>query len=830
MLGRDRLAERGNPGNSKPAESMSSAEDESMSAATRCVRRFAPNGKSRMRRTDNGHITACKISDANPNQLIASWSGDYIYSFDILRSPDAADAESQNSDTLIGGESGTKVKETPDRKRKRKQGNASTSSDRVRRSPKPRRSRSAASENGDLALRVRYENGQSEDIAMNDPVVKVPRAEAEEARNSFLNESQKRSSQIAKSVVKIRKLLFDLPDTDLHRRPEDQHDPSCHKANFTVALGFAASVLPDMDEISRSWGYPIDPHDDDIAFNQTLRGHRDSSRRFAQAAGTLAKTLGGKLQTGSSTNPLLQYFKQIDPAPHEGPNPSQREIFSLDFLKAILLWLDGGLQNLLQGFKKSPKQRKDNPRFPVPDEADQGGIDDYLIPYLLRLATCRPILNVDTSRFERDESRQAFASETGAVTAFSSSIRMPLKDLSRAIMPAEEGATVRTLPVAQDKQAALKFWGFKVGRGLLMNAGEGVNYRYVDVAFGGLGTARIDEGRVQEEIDPDEMEDVVEDVSLVTRDFSDNRDTAAPEESAASAINETEGTSSARSMSRDTSTDLDDAGSNADIVLVDDIHDEIADVLAEQDENEDGDGDDNDNRDGDEQDDDGAGDSDEDITAEERQFIFRSASNRGKNREKVDQDISYSSHKRSYAGHCNVRTVKDANFFGLNDEYVVSGSDCGNLFIWDRKTSEIVSILRGDGEIVNVIQGHPYEPVLAVSGIDSTIKIFSSDSRAQEDARKGVNIGYSSNGYTTHSSLSGGRRRARQSGTESENPDGGLESRRRIHEKDSIVQENEVNRRGGNREAFITVRPDGSFHRLRVVEVGFAEWLSWFGG
>lgn len=25
--------------------------------------------------------------------------------------------------------------------------------------------------------------------------------------------------------------------------------------------------------------------------------------------------------------------------------------------------------------------------------------------------------------------------------------------------------------------------------------------------------------------------------------------------------------------------------------------------------------------------------------------------------------------------------VKDVNFYGLNDEYVVSGSDCGHLFI-----------------------------------------------------------------------------------------------------------------------------------------------------
>jgi len=36
------------------------------------------------------------------------------------------------------------------------------------------------------------------------------------------------------------------------------------------------------------------------------------------------------------------------------------------------------------------------------------------------------------------------------------------------------------------------------------------------------------------------------------------------------------------------------------------------------------------------------------------------------------------------------------------------------------------------------VQDHPYEPVLAVSGIDSTVKIFSADKRARRDARRGV--------------------------------------------------------------------------------------------
>ncbi|KAI4152326.1 MAG: hypothetical protein L6R39_001851 [Caloplaca ligustica] len=804
------LAERGGSGSVTPLESMSSAENEAMSAATRCVRRFAPNNKRRMKRTDNGHITACKISDANPNELIASWSGDQIYSFDILRSPDAADGDRQGTESPVGGKSGTRVKATTDRKRKRKQAQAPTSTEQERRDSRPRRSGSATSEAGDLALRVRYENGQSEDIAMSDPVVTVPSAVAEEARESVLNESQQRSLRIAKSVVKIRKLMFSLSDSSTQLSTVTSHDPSGHRTSFTSILGFAAQVIPEMDEISRSWRYPIDPREEDIVFQQTLRGHRDSSRRFVQAAGTLARGLGGRLQTGHPVSHVfLQYFSQIEPAPHEGPNPPQQEIFSFDFLKAILLWLDGGPQALLQGFKRPPNQRKANPRYPIPDEADHGGIDEYLIPYLLRMASSRPIPNVDASRFEKDEYRQVFPSETGAVIAFSSSIQMELKDLSRAIMPSVEDPSTGATPVAQDKKAALNFWGFKVGRGLLMNAGKGINFQYVDIAFGGLGTARIDEGREQEDIDPDEMEDVVHSVSVVTQRPAENGDNAPHEESAPSVADGAEQSTAARSTSasREASVDFEDAGSDAEVVLVDDLHNEIAEHMAEHDENEhEMDDDDEDNDDDNDQDDeDDAGDSDEDITAEERQFIFRSASDRGKSREMVEVDVPYSSHTRSYTGHCNVRTVKDANFFGLSDEYVVSGSDSGHVFIWDKRTSELVNILQGDGEIVNVVQGHPYEPVLAVSGIDSTIKIFSPDRRAQDDARAGINVGYGSSGLTTHSSLSGVRRRVRRASSQGENGSKqGLESCKRMDQREQIMRENDVQRQGGMREAYIT--------------------------
>ena len=42
--------------------------------------------------------------------------------------------------------------------------------------------------------------------------------------------------------------------------------------------------------------------------------------------------------------------------------------------------------------------------------------------------------------------------------------------------------------------------------------------------------------------------------------------------------------------------------------------------------------------------------------------------------------------------------VKGVNYFGLNSDYVVSGSDCGHVFLWDKESTEVVQYLKGDHE------------------------------------------------------------------------------------------------------------------------------------
>ena len=45
-----------------------------------------------------------------------------------------------------------------------------------------------------------------------------------------------------------------------------------------------------------------------------------------------------------------------------------------------------------------------------------------------------------------------------------------------------------------------------------------------------------------------------------------------------------------------------------------------------------------------------------------------------------------------------------------------------------------------------------------------------------------------------------------------------------------IVSNNDADRQGGMREAYITVRAEGLFPRLHTVAMAFSEWLDLFAG
>lgn len=64
------------------------------------------------------------------------------------------------------------------------------------------------------------------------------------------------------------------------------------------------------------------------------------------------------------------------------------------------------------------------------------------------------------------------------------------------------------------------------------------------------------------------------------------------------------------------------------------------------------------------------------------------------------------------------------NFFGPRSEYVVSGSDCGHIFLWAKGSGRLVQLLHGDDVgAVNCLEPHPNLPVLATSGLEHDAKV-----------------------------------------------------------------------------------------------------------
>ncbi|XP_042857132.1 DDB1- and CUL4-associated factor 6-like isoform X1 [Penaeus japonicus] len=85
--------------------------------------------------------------------------------------------------------------------------------------------------------------------------------------------------------------------------------------------------------------------------------------------------------------------------------------------------------------------------------------------------------------------------------------------------------------------------------------------------------------------------------------------------------------------------------------------------------------------------------------------------------------VPQASVKQCYKGHRNARTmIKEACFWG--DSHVMSGSDCGRVFVWERKTGRLVMLWEADRHVVNCLQPHPTLPVLATSGIDYDVKLW----------------------------------------------------------------------------------------------------------
>ncbi|XP_030750750.1 DDB1- and CUL4-associated factor 8-like isoform X2 [Sitophilus oryzae] len=80
---------------------------------------------------------------------------------------------------------------------------------------------------------------------------------------------------------------------------------------------------------------------------------------------------------------------------------------------------------------------------------------------------------------------------------------------------------------------------------------------------------------------------------------------------------------------------------------------------------------------------------------------------------------------RRYSGHRNAATIKGVSFFGPRSEFIVSGSDCGHLFFWEKSTEAIAQfLLADDNGVVNCVEPHPELPFVATSGLDWDVKLW----------------------------------------------------------------------------------------------------------
>lgn len=86
---------------------------------------------------------------------------------------------------------------------------------------------------------------------------------------------------------------------------------------------------------------------------------------------------------------------------------------------------------------------------------------------------------------------------------------------------------------------------------------------------------------------------------------------------------------------------------------------------------------------------------------------------------------------KRYKGHRNNSTVKGVNFYGPRSQFVMSGSDCGNIFLWEKSSCQIVQFMKGDrAGTVNSLEPHPYLPMMATSGLDHDVKIWAPTGKA----------------------------------------------------------------------------------------------------
>jgi COMPASS component SWD3 len=93
---------------------------------------------------------------------------------------------------------------------------------------------------------------------------------------------------------------------------------------------------------------------------------------------------------------------------------------------------------------------------------------------------------------------------------------------------------------------------------------------------------------------------------------------------------------------------------------------------------------------------------------------------------------------KTYQGHVNKQYSLSGAFgtYGANQQYafVASGSEEGNVLLWDVSSKNVLQRLEGHGDVVMAVDTHPTERMIASAGLDRTVRVWK-----EGEAPTGVN-------------------------------------------------------------------------------------------
>jgi WD40 repeat protein len=83
---------------------------------------------------------------------------------------------------------------------------------------------------------------------------------------------------------------------------------------------------------------------------------------------------------------------------------------------------------------------------------------------------------------------------------------------------------------------------------------------------------------------------------------------------------------------------------------------------------------------------------------------------------------------QKFQGHIQTKYVLRSCFGGADQNFVMSGSEDGNIYIWHRKTNALFLTLPGHQKTVNAVSWSPNpDPMFASASDDGTIRIWADD-------------------------------------------------------------------------------------------------------